>query len=81
MSSADRIAVPTNGHRPALTDDALDSPHHDATEAGDRPASDPRDPGTASPAMPTVTPGQVIAGVGVLAALALFLLGRRRGRD
>jgi hypothetical protein len=30
--------------------------------------------------MPAVTPGQVIAGFGVLAALAVLLVGRRRGR-
>ena len=76
MSSADRVAVPTNGHHPALTDDALDSPHHDATGSDDRPAESAE----TSTAMPAVTPGKVIAGFGVLAALALLFLGRRRGR-
>ena len=76
MSSADRVAVPTNGHHPALTDDALDAPHHDATGSDNTPA----EPAETSSAMPAVTPGQVIAGFGVLAALALLLLGRRRGR-
>src|SRR6188472_1296773 len=54
-------------------DDALDAPHHDATGSDDRPA----EPAETSTAMPAVTPGQVIAGFGVLAALALLLLGRR----
>jgi hypothetical protein len=76
VSSSDRVAVPTNGHHPALTDDALDAPHHDATGSDDRPA----EPAETSTAMPAVTPGQVIAGFGVLAALALLLVGRRRGR-
>ena len=84
MSSADRVAVPTNGHRPTLTDDALDSSHHDASGSGDRPAAERTDPAnrpSPSPVLPTVTSSQVIAGVGLLAALALLILGRRRGRD
>lgn len=89
MSTGDRVAVPTNGHRPALTDDALDAPHHagsgspeqsgqtaDASDAARTP-----DPAASSPSLPTMTSGQVIAGFGLLAALALLLLGRRRGRD
>ena len=79
MSSADRVAVPTNGHHPALKDDALDAPHHDASGSGDTP-SEPTETPSASPTMPVVTPSQVIYGFGVLAALALLLLGRRRGR-
>ena len=82
MSSGDRVAVPTNGHHPALHDDALDAPHHDAAGSKDPPAaSDSGEPATAAPstAMPAITPGQVIAGVGVLAAVALLILGRRRG--
>jgi len=87
VSSGDRVAVPTNGHRPALKDDALDSPHHDASTsrnrrgagATDRPDVDvDADAAAATPASPTVTSGQIIAGVGVLTALALVLLGRRR---
>jgi hypothetical protein len=70
-SPADRVAVPTNGHRPALTDDALDAPSVDASDA----------PGEATGATaPTVTPGQLIAGFGILAALILLLVGRRRPR-
>ena len=79
MSSADRVAVPTNGHHPALKDGALDAPHHDASGPGDAP-SEPTESSSASATVPAVTPGQVLAGFGVVAALALFLLGRRRGR-
>jgi hypothetical protein len=68
-SPADRVAVPTNGHRPALTDDALDAPSVDASGAPSEP--------TAAPG-PTLTSGQVIAGLGVLAALILLFAGRRR---
>jgi hypothetical protein len=68
--SADRVAVPTNGHRPALSDDAVDaSPADDAADTPAPPA-----------AVASVSPGQVIAGFGILAALALLVLGRRRGR-
>ena len=67
MTSPDRLAVPTNGHRPALTDEALDAPSVDPADA---------DPvGT-----PNVTPGQAIVGFGIVAALILLFLGRRRGR-
>jgi hypothetical protein len=59
-----------------MKDDALDSPHHDASPADDRP----REARPASSATPSFTPGQVIAGFGIFAALALLLLGRRRGR-
>ena len=69
--SADRVAVPTNGHRPALSDDALDTmPADDVADSAAPPAA----------AVPSVSPGQVIAGFGILAALALLVLGRRRGR-
>ena len=71
-SPADRVAVPTNGHRPALTDDALDAPSIDASE---EPVA-----GRAGSAVSPVTPGQLIAGLGIVAALALLVLGRRRPR-
>ena len=67
MTSPDRLAVPTNGHRPSLTDEALDAP-----------SIDPADEDLV--VRPSVTPGQVIAGFGILAALILLFLGRRRGR-
>ena len=67
MTSPDRLAVPTNGHRPSLTDEALDAP-----------SIDPADEDLV--VTPTVTPGQVIAGFGIVAALILLFLGRRRGR-
>jgi hypothetical protein len=71
-SPADRLAVPTNGHRPAaLADDALDGPDLDPADEGDSIAA----------VLPSVSPGQVIVGFGVLAALILLLLGRRRGRS
>ena len=71
MSSPDRLAVPTNGHRPALTDDSLDTPSIEADfGAEDRPTT----------TFANVSPGQVIAGFGILAALILLLLGRRRSR-
>ena len=89
MSTGDRVAVPTNGHRPALTDDPLDAPHHDGSGSPDQPgqtaeasaAARTPDPAAPSASLPTMTSGQVIAGFGLLAALALLLLGRRRGRD
>jgi hypothetical protein len=70
--STDRVAVPTNGHRPALSDDALEPSGTDDALAD----TDARPAPTAS----SVTPGQVIAGFGILAALILLVLGRRRGR-
>ena len=75
-SSPDRVAVPTNGHRPPLKDDALDPPHHDAWPADHQPA----EAGARPDAAASLTPGQLLAGVGVLAALAVLLIGRRRGR-
>jgi hypothetical protein len=67
-SPADRVAVPTNGHHPALTDDALEARSVDASE-------DREDASTTSSAP---TPGQLIAGFGIVAALIVLLLGRRR---
>ena len=71
----DRVAVPTNGHRPAMSDH--DEP---ATERGTatppmiRPDRGPR------AIVPAVSPGQLAAGFGILAALILLIIGRRRGR-
>jgi hypothetical protein len=67
----DRVAVPTNGHRRALTDEPFDAPSIEA----DFGALDPP-----APTVPAFTPGQLIAGFGIIAALILLILGRRRGR-
>ncbi len=79
--SADRVAVPTNGHRPALSDDAVDaSPADDAADTGAGAGPAAGAPRAAPAPAPAVSPGQVIAGFGILAALILLVLGRRRGR-
>ncbi len=68
--SKDRIASPTNGHRPAMGEpEADDQP----VESGDLPRP------SASP-VPSVSPIQLAAGFGIIAALILIVLGRRRGR-
>jgi hypothetical protein len=73
----DRVALPTNGHQPALRDGDIDADLADATDLGR---------GTPSmtvpllrPPIPTVTPTQAAVGFGIIAALILLLLGRRRG--
>jgi len=71
VTSPDRVAVPTNGHRPVLKDDPLDAPSIEADFG-------PQD--RSAPALGNVSPGQVIAGFGILAALILLVLGRRRNR-
>jgi hypothetical protein len=73
----DRVAIPTNGHRPALPDADGDVDLADTTDlGGGRP-----NPGSPSgrAALPPVTPGQVAVGFGIIAALIVLLLGRRRG--
>ena len=86
----DRIPVPTNGHhRLPAEDDAPGSPGVAAAtvaraldeEGLDAPsATDPIDEATDAPRI-IVTPGQATAvGFGILAGLALLVLGRRRGR-
>ena len=70
-SPADKVAVPTNGHRPALTDDALDAP---SIEADFGPEGRPAAP------LENVSPAQVVVGFGIVAALVVLLLGRRRSR-
>ena len=83
--SGDRVAVPTNGHHPALSEHEIDAvgadPDVDATAATDPGAGPPavEDRGARSP-VPVVTPGQLAAGFGIIAALILLVLGRRRGR-
>lgn len=69
-NTEDRIAVPTNGHRPPLSSDS--------------PAPSEASPETGAPSMDELrvafTPGQVAAGFGIIAALILLVVGRRRGK-
>ena len=80
----DRIPVPTNGHRPSIAR-VTDAPP---------PAGAPPEGGAARPTVPAprparggptapdlriaVTPATAAAGFGVLAAIIVLLLGRRR---
>ena len=63
----DRVTVPTNGHHPRLPDG--------------EPATELDTLAPLRPAVPNVTPTQAVVGFGIVAALILLLLGRRRGRD
>ena len=77
MSPADeRVAVPTNGHHPALPDDEETARLDTEREAVPTGTSD-RGPRANVPA---VSPGQLAAGFGIIAAIILLVLGRRRGR-
>jgi len=69
-SSTDRIPVPTNGHRPPLSSDAVAAPTDPAPTGG--PSADEL--------RVAFTPGQVAAGFGIIAALILLVVGRRRGK-
>ena len=71
----DRVASPTNGHRPALRDGDVDLAETTDLGAG-RPTMDLSD---LRPAIPTVTPTQAAVGFGIIAGLIVLLLGRRRG--
>ena len=71
----DRVGVPTNGHRPRLSDDEPDE------------LADASDLGAGAPSfelpeiraqVPNITPTQAAVGFGIVAAIILFLLGRRR---
>lgn len=85
--SGDRVAVPTNGHHPAMsehpadavagTDSGVDENPSVAADFGAAATIDDR--GARSP-VPVVTPIQLAAGFGIIAALILLLVGRRRGR-
>ena len=78
MSETDRIRVPTNGHRPQL--EAVADQGAPASGAGSGQGDDPLGETGLDPRI-TVTPGQVVAGFGVLAGLLLVLAGViRRGR-
>ena len=81
MSETDRIRVPTNGHHPPL--EAVG----DRAAADDAPSSAPSgaadDPlGETGPDLRIAfTPGQLAAGLGILAGLVLLVAGsRRRGK-
>ena len=85
----DRVAVPTNGHQPTQSTDP------DGIIAGSPATDPPRSARSAAevdarPALPTqvvdrraastVTPGQLAAGFGIIAALIVLAIRRRRGR-
>jgi hypothetical protein len=85
--SGDRVAVPTNGHHPAMSehpDDAVAGTDSDVDEnpsvAADFGAGATVAERGARSTVPTVTPAQLAAGFGIIAALILLVLGRRRGR-
>jgi hypothetical protein len=80
-SSADRIAVPTNGkHPPTSLAEHDDSPSVEAPSVEPPSAEDPIDEATDAPRI-IVTPGQAtVVGFGILAGLILLALGRRRGK-
>ena len=77
------MAVPTNGHHPALSEHPADAVvGADAATAVTEPGAGPpgvEDRGARSP-VPVVTPIQLAAGFGIIAALILLIVGRRRGR-
>jgi len=76
----DRVAVPTNGHRPALRDGDTDTDVADLPEATDLSGGTPNMVVRGlRPTVPNVTPTQAVVGFGIIAALILLLLGRRRG--
>ena len=76
----DRVAVPTNGHQPAIGDE--EGVEVGAIRGTERGTATPRSaPSSADrAAIPTVSPGQLAVGFGIIAAVILLLLGRRRGR-
>ena len=76
--SDDRVAVPTNGHHPAIPDEEKTNPLGTERGAGTPPAAT-SDRGPRAN-VPAVSPGQLAAGFGIIAALILLILGRRRGR-
>jgi hypothetical protein len=81
--SGDRIAVPTNGHRPPLSDPEVEGDLAGATDLGSgEPALEPIGPSRISVALtpPPVSPGQLAAGLGIVAGLILLILGTRRPR-
>jgi hypothetical protein len=76
----DRVAAPTNGHHPALRDGDVATDLEDLPEATDLGRGTPTMALPAQrPAIPSVTPTQAVVGFGIIAALILLVLGRRRG--
>ena len=71
----DRVAVPTNGHRPAMSD-----PEEPGTERGTGPRPTVTTDRGPRAIVPAVSPGQLAAGFGFIAAVILLVLGRRRSR-
>ena len=71
----DRVSVPTNGHHLALSPDANETVTADEADAASVPPAQVVDRRTSA----TVTPGQMAAGFGIIAALIVLLVGRRRG--
>ena len=78
MSETDRIRVPTNGHHPPLEAVGNGAAPADPSAAT---ADDPL--GETGPDLRfAFTPGQVAAGLGIVAGLLLLIAGsRRRGKD
>jgi hypothetical protein len=84
--SGDRVGVPTNGHRPRLDDPAAAlglGGMTDVEDASDLGAGRPtiHVAPASGPSLQTVSTGQLAAGFGVLVAVVLLILGRRRGRQ
>ena len=75
----DRVAAPTNGHQPALRagDVGADLEDPEATDLGRGTPTMELAP--QRPTIPNVTPTQAVVGFGIIAALILVVLGRRRG--
>ena len=74
----DGVAAPSNGHQATLSADETQSTT-DATDLGSgRPSLVLP---TIRPTVPVVTPTQAVVGFGIIAALILLLLGRRRNRS
>ena len=71
----DRVAVPTNGHRPAMSDH--DEPGTERGAATRPTVTSDRGPRAS---IPSVSPAQFAAGFGIIAAVILLVLGRRRNR-
>lgn len=87
--SKDRIAVPTNGHRPPLVAETPAADPADPADPAPGPAPDADrlasgEPSSSGPSADELrgafTPGQVAAGFGIIAALILLVVGRRRGK-